>query len=156
MYVEANMKVMEKDNMIAFGEVKINNCICIKNVKLMKNEEGVMFVSMPRVKNGEEWTDLCYPKTKEAKEELTKAIIESIKAEITKDLDLPQLEVNVSIYEKDNLRGLATVTIDDFVMKNARIMDAQKGYLYPCHSIKAWEWMEKQNTKILCIKPQRQ
>ena len=30
-------------------------------------------------------------------------------------------------YEKDNLRGLATVTIDDFVVKNVRIMDGAKG-----------------------------
>ncbi|MGO5053353.1 septation protein SpoVG family protein [Lachnospiraceae bacterium LCP25S3_G4] len=128
MYVEAHMKMAEKDNMVAFGEVAINNCFRIKNVKLMKNTNGELFVSMPRYKGKEDdWNDLVYPKTKEAKEELTKAIVESLKLEILKDVNLPHIEVKISICEKDNLKGLATLTIDDFVIKNVRIMDSSNG-----------------------------
>lgn len=127
MKIEANMTIMEKDNMMAFGEVTINNCLCIKNLKLMKNKDGQMFVSMPRVKKGEEWTDLCYAKTPEARDELLSAITEAVKKEVTKDMDLPGLEVNVNLFEKDNLRGLATIVIEDFAVKNVKIVNGPKG-----------------------------
>lgn len=67
----------------AYASVNLNDCFAIKNVKVMDSTKG-LFVAMPSYKaaNGE-YKDICFPVTKEFREQLINAVIEAYKQSLT-------------------------------------------------------------------------
>lgn len=58
----------------ANASVNIYGDFAVRGVKIMEGTKG-LFVSMPSYKSGNEYKDICFPCTKEAKAEFDKAVI---------------------------------------------------------------------------------
>ena len=54
--------------------VTINDEFCVKNVRLVEGSNG-MFVAMPSYKSGDEYRDIFFPVTREARAAIQKAVI---------------------------------------------------------------------------------
>ncbi len=67
----------------AFASVNLNDCFAIRNVKVMDSTKG-LFVAMPSYKAGNgEYKDICFPVTKEFREQLNNAVIDAYKQALT-------------------------------------------------------------------------
>lgn len=59
----------------AIASVNLNDCFAIRNVKVVDSSKG-LFVAMPGYKAGNgEYKDICFPFTKEFREQLNQAVI---------------------------------------------------------------------------------
>lgn len=120
-------------NIRAFATLTFGESFKITNIAVLQNNEGKMFISMPRFKSKERterneavYKDICNPITKEFREELYENILElyeemdeSGRAELvqeTNDAAIPEFSVKVSPYERDrsNILGLAV-----FILRTA-------------------------------------
>jgi stage V sporulation protein G len=61
--------------------VTINGEFAVKNVKIIEGSKG-LFVSMPSYKSGEEYKDLFFPVTKEARAELQEAVLNEYERQV--------------------------------------------------------------------------
>lgn len=67
----------------AYASVNLNDCFAIRNVKVMDSTKG-LFVAMPSYKAGNgEYKDICFPVTKEFREQLNNAVIDAYKQALT-------------------------------------------------------------------------
>lgn len=63
----------------ASASVNLNNCLAIRNVRLVEGEKG-LFLSMPSYKNGNgEYKDICFPITAEFRNQLRDAVTDAYK-----------------------------------------------------------------------------
>ena len=56
------------------ASVNINGAFAIRGVKIIEGSNG-LFVSMPSYKVGNEYKDICFPVTKEARQEFDSAVL---------------------------------------------------------------------------------
>ena len=120
-------------SVMAQCDVNYNNCITIKGIRLMKGEKGP-FISMPRYKTKEDgkevWKDIVYLSTEEERNVLLEEIAEKYRSAAFDRLESGN-DVNVRVTvlngREDNLRGLATVTVEGLVIRNVKVMDGEKG-----------------------------
>ena len=64
------------DKVKAMASITLDDCFVVKNLKVIKSEEGKYFIGMPQYKTDEEeWNDITFPITKEFREELTEKIL---------------------------------------------------------------------------------
>lgn len=62
-------------NVRAYASVNLNDCFAIRNVKIVDSTKG-LFIAMPSYKAGNgEYKDICFPVTKEFREQLSEAVI---------------------------------------------------------------------------------
>ncbi|MPM22377.1 putative septation protein SpoVG [bioreactor metagenome] len=66
----------------AIASVNLNNCFAIRNVKVVESSKG-LFVAMPSYKAGNEYKDICFPVTKEFREQLNNAVLDAYKQALT-------------------------------------------------------------------------
>lgn len=67
----------------AYASVNLNDCFAIRNVKVMDSTKG-LFVAMPSYKSSSgEYKDICFPVTKEFREQLNNAVIDAYKQALT-------------------------------------------------------------------------
>lgn len=66
----------------AIASVNLNNCFAIRNVKVVDSSKG-LFVAMPSYKAGNEYKDICFPVTKEFREQLNNAVLDAYKQALT-------------------------------------------------------------------------
>lgn len=67
----------------AYASVNLNDCFAIRNVKIMDSTKG-LFVAMPSYKAGNgEYKDICFPVTKEFREQLNNAVIDAYNQALT-------------------------------------------------------------------------
>lgn len=131
-YDIALKKIEEEDSKLkAVATLTLGDAFTIKGLKLYEGEKG-LFVSMPNYKksapdsHGNEFQDICYPISADFRKELEAAIVDKYNG-INKDE--PEItDCRVSIFEKDSLVGLASVTIDNqFVIGNIKIVNGSDG-----------------------------
>lgn len=85
MTASVKVKVIAKGSQIGIASVYLNNQIAINGVRLYENQSsGNRFIGMPSQRtnkldsnNKPEYKDICYPITKEFREELTAKVIKS-------------------------------------------------------------------------------
>lgn len=64
-------------NVRAYASINLNNCFAIRNVKIVDSTKG-LFIAMPSYKAGNgEYKDICFPVTKEFREQLNQAVIDA-------------------------------------------------------------------------------
>jgi len=62
-------------NVRAYASVNLNDCFAIRNVKIVDSTKG-LFIAMPSYKAGNgEYKDICFPVTKEFREQLNQAVV---------------------------------------------------------------------------------
>jgi stage V sporulation protein G len=60
----------------ASASVNINGAFAIRGVKVLQSSKG-LFVAMPQYKVGSEYKDICFPCTKESREQFNAAVIKA-------------------------------------------------------------------------------
>lgn len=71
---------------LANASVDLNGCFAIRGVKVMNGSNGP-FVSMPSYKSGNEYRDVCFPCTKEFRQQFQQAVLDAYQQELSQ---LPQ------------------------------------------------------------------
>lgn len=71
---------------LANASVDLNGCFAIRGVKVMSGSNGP-FVSMPRYKSGDEYKDVCFPCTKEFRQQFNDLVLAAYQQELSQ---LPQ------------------------------------------------------------------
>ena len=79
MDVKANVRLSEKsENLKGFANVVLNGEFVVTNIRIYEGENGP-FISMPTYKSGEKYNEICFPITKEFREQLNSAVIDEYK-----------------------------------------------------------------------------
>ena len=60
----------------ATASVNINGAFAIRGVKVLESSKG-LFVAMPQYKVGSEYKDICFPCTKESREQFNAAVMKA-------------------------------------------------------------------------------
>ena len=75
--------IRPEGNVRAYASVNLNDCFAIRNVKVVDSSKG-LFIAMPSYKAGNgEYKDICFPVTKEFREQLNNAVIDAYKQALT-------------------------------------------------------------------------
>lgn len=67
--------------LLANASINFNACFAIRGVKVVQGEHGP-FVSMPSYKSGGEYKDVCFPITKDFREQLNAAVVGAYQQEL--------------------------------------------------------------------------
>ena len=62
---------------VATASVTLNNCFAIRDVRIMESKNG-LFVSMPSRKVQGEYRDVCFPCTKEFKQQFDRQVLDAV------------------------------------------------------------------------------
>lgn len=76
---------------LADASVTLDDCFAVKGVKVMNGSKGP-FVSMPSYKSGEQYRDVCFPCTKEFKQEFDRAVLDAYQLQLTQVQRPPEPE----------------------------------------------------------------
>lgn len=68
----------EGSNMVALANIVLNDSFAVGNVSVVQGKNG-MFVAMPSYKAGNKYRDVCFPITKEFREKVNNAVLETYK-----------------------------------------------------------------------------
>lgn len=75
--------IRPEGNVRAYASVNLNDCFAIRNVKVVDSSKG-LFIAMPSYKAGNgEYKDICFPFTKEFREQLNNAVIDAYNQALT-------------------------------------------------------------------------
>lgn len=74
--------IYPEGNIRAYASVNLNDCFAIRNVKIVDSSKG-LFIAMPSYKAGNEYKDICFPVTREFREQLNKAVIDAYHQALT-------------------------------------------------------------------------
>ena len=67
----------------AYASINLNDCFAIRNVKVVDSSKG-LFIAMPSYKAGNgEYKDICFPVTREFREQLNNAVIDAYNQALT-------------------------------------------------------------------------
>ena len=83
--MEINVKIHTlrmEGNRLADASVSLDGCFAIKGVKIINGSKGP-FVSMPSYKSGDQYRDVCFPCTKEFKQEFDRAVLDAYQQQLT-------------------------------------------------------------------------
>ena len=90
--------IRPEGNVRAYASVSLNDCFAIRNVKVVESSKG-LFVAMTSYKAGNgEYKDVCFPVTKEFREQLNNAVIDAYKQALTQSQQ--QTAVNSSPFDQ--------------------------------------------------------
>ncbi len=68
-------------SVLADASVNINGCFAVRGVRVVQGTDGP-FVSMPSYKTGDGFKDVCFPVTKEFREQLHAAVLDAYQQEM--------------------------------------------------------------------------
>lgn len=68
-------------SVLADASIDLNGCFAIRGLRLIDGEKGP-FVSMPSYKSGGEYRDVCFPTTKEFREQINAAVVGAYQQEL--------------------------------------------------------------------------
>ena len=92
--------IRPEGNLRAIASVNLNDCFAIRNVKVMDSTKG-LFVAMPSYKAGNgEYKDICFPVTKEFREQLNQAVIDAYHQALTQSQAQNQQKAEASPFEQ--------------------------------------------------------
>lgn len=81
--------------LLANASITLNGCFAVRGVKIVQGEHGP-FVSMPSYKSGGEYKDVCFPVTKDFREQLHATVLEAYQQELSqiqqRGLETPPLD----------------------------------------------------------------
>ena len=69
----------------ATASVNINGAFAVRGVKVLESNKG-LFVAMPQYKVGSEYKDICFPCTKESREQFNAAVMKAYEQTLSQTL----------------------------------------------------------------------
>lgn len=130
------------NNIKGLASVNFGNMLDVRSIHIVEGRDGNMFVSMPSYKTkqvGEDgrnvYADYCNPISKEFRERLYEAIMESFTSEKPVSFDEgKEFKMDVrtrGIENAGSLKGSANLYVsDEFVINNVLIREGKNGQLY--------------------------
>lgn len=92
--------IRPEGNIRAYASINLNDCFAIRNVKVMDSTKG-LFVAMPSYKAGNgEYKDICFPVTKEFREQMNNAVIDAYHQALTQSQAQNQQKAEASPFEQ--------------------------------------------------------
>lgn len=92
--------IRPEGNIRAYASVNLNDCFAIRNVKVMDSTKG-LFIAMPSYKSGNgEFKDICFPITKEFREQLNNAVIDAYRQALTQSQGQNRQKAEASPFEQ--------------------------------------------------------
>lgn len=78
MNIKASVYVVEnpQNKILGTASITLDECFVVKGLRIMENNNGGKFVSMPNRKVNEEYKDIAFPITKELREQIQKAVLD--------------------------------------------------------------------------------
>ncbi len=76
---------------LADASVSLDDCFAIKGVRVINGSKGP-FVSMPSYKSGDQYKDVCFPCTKEFKQEFDRAVLDAYQQQLAQVQQPPEPE----------------------------------------------------------------
>lgn len=73
--------VQTSGSVLAHASINLNGCFAVRGIKVIDGEKGP-FVSMPSYKTGGEYKDVCFPVTKEFREQINAAVVGAYQQEL--------------------------------------------------------------------------
>lgn len=67
--------VQDHGKLLARATITLGGCFAITGIQIMEGKEDQPFVSMPSWKVGEKYKDICFPCTKEFRQELFDSVL---------------------------------------------------------------------------------
>ena len=143
--VKTNPYANQENGKMGVANVTFGEVFKARSMNILKGRNDELFVSMPsyptrKVDENERpvFQDYCHPVTKEFREQLYGAILESfktgqdVKSDTGTGKDTPGIEVTVVPIEGDNAtKALARICIDEgFVVNNISIKENKDGELF--------------------------
>lgn len=71
-----------ENSRLADASVSLDGCFAIRGVRVVNGSNGP-FVSMPSYKSGDRYRDVCFPCTKEFKQEFDRAVLDAYQQQLT-------------------------------------------------------------------------
>lgn len=149
MKIRAKMDLINKNGLVAVGDVYLDEVFVIHQVKMLsrEREDGKQFIviELPRRKKQDKWVDFIILQSSEIKKQIEEAVQQSIKEELLRSVPIPQLQVAAYPLEKGIplngyvLKGYATVVYENAIeFRNIRIMekDGTEWVAYPGTEVK--------------------
>ncbi len=124
MKIESNMKIINKNGLVAVGSITLDEIITIKKVKVLdfsteeerQQEKENWKISMPQRKGKEGWNGVIFLRNSEIREKIEEKVYEGIRKNLVCDLGLnPLIEVSITLYKKDTLVGYANILYEKMV-----------------------------------------
>ena len=127
--VRAEMHVVDSKNVLAMGDVFLDQNIVLHNVRLVQTEKDgkvLNFVSFPQKQRGDKWEPVVVFKDADLKAKVIAAVKEAALKEIKRTFKPQDIVAEVRIYEMDNTRGYASVTYANAIqLENIRIQEKE-------------------------------
>lgn len=76
------MSMKPEDSIKATASLSINGAFAVRGIKVIEGIKG-LFVSMPSYKAGNEYKDICFPVTKECRDQLHNAVLTAYENAVT-------------------------------------------------------------------------
>lgn len=140
MTVNAKVTPYENGKLKGLASVSFNDDVKLNGIRIMEGKEGKLFVSCPSFQTKEgSYVEYFHPITKEFKETFDKTILDAYQDALNGVMRTPKqaegvMEISsarATEFKQNNLRGLATVVLDDsFVIQNIKVMRGEHG-LFP-------------------------
>lgn len=74
--------IKPEDSIKATASLNINGAFAVRGIKVIEGSKG-LFVSMPSYKVGSEYKDICFPVTKECRDQIQNAVLSAYENAIT-------------------------------------------------------------------------
>lgn len=74
--------IKTQGNVLANATANLNGCFAIRGIRVMDGKNGP-YVAMPDYKSGDSYKDICFPCTKEFKQEFDQAVLTAYQQELS-------------------------------------------------------------------------
>ena len=81
--------IKTQGNVLANATANLNGCFAIRGIRVMDGKNGP-YVAMPDYKSGDRYKDICFPCTKEFKQEFDQTVLDAYQQALTQ---LPQRQL---------------------------------------------------------------
>lgn len=137
MKIESNMKIINKNGLVAVGSITLDEIITIKNIKVLdfsteeEREKGTenWKIVMPQRKGKEGWNGVIFLRNPEIREKIEEKVYEGIRKNLVCDLGMnPLIEISITLYKKDTLVGYANILYEKMIeIRGIQIHEEETG-----------------------------
>lgn len=142
MNIRADMKPINSDKIIAFGDVYLDEKVVIHNVRVVQAEKNgsiYHFVSFPQKRTDKDkWDSFIYIKDKDLRKQIETAVNQSVVERMKLEKEPVDMTVDVRIFNKDETRAYATINYAGLVkIDGVRICekDGELRVVYPYEKV---------------------
>ena len=88
MDIKANVNLYNKPDgsLKGLATISINDDFIVRGIRVLEGEKG-LFVAMPSQKVGNDYRDVCFPKSAELREQINNTVIEAYEQELTQAVE---------------------------------------------------------------------